>query len=122
MENNKVEVIIVGAGPAGLSCAFYLAIDGYKVTVFEKTDKLYGQINIASVPPRKDEMLRICDYYDEIIKHYNIDIKLIILNYFMLYFHRYVRVRVLLPRLFTGKGSFLGLLAKKYIVFCKIFS
>jgi len=31
---NKIAVI--GAGPSGLSCAFYLALDGYKVTVFEK--------------------------------------------------------------------------------------
>lgn len=29
-------IAIIGSGPAGLSCAYYLAADGYKVTVFEK--------------------------------------------------------------------------------------
>lgn len=38
---------IVGAGPTGLSCAYYLAIDGYKVTVFEKEDKLGGMLTLG---------------------------------------------------------------------------
>ena len=43
---------IIGSGPAGLSCAYFLAVDGYKVTVFEKETKLelvktekYGQLS-----------------------------------------------------------------------------
>ncbi|MFQ3546789.1 MAG: FAD-dependent oxidoreductase [Termitinemataceae bacterium] len=39
---NKIAVI--GAGPAGLSCAYFLAQDGYKVTVFEKNEKLGGML------------------------------------------------------------------------------
>ena len=70
------KVAIVGGGIAGLEAARVATIKGHKVTVFEKTNNLYGQINIASVPPRKDEMLRICDYYNEVIKHYDIEIKL----------------------------------------------
>ena len=73
---NVKNIAIVGGGVAGLEAARVAAIKGHKVTVFEKTDKLYGQINIASVPPRKDEMLRICKYYDEVIKEYNINIVL----------------------------------------------
>jgi NADPH-dependent glutamate synthase beta subunit-like oxidoreductase/NAD-dependent dihydropyrimidine dehydrogenase PreA subunit len=42
---NKVAVI--GAGPAGLSCAYYLAIDGYRVTVFEKQEKLGGMLSLC---------------------------------------------------------------------------
>ena len=42
---NKIAVI--GAGPAGLSCAFYLAIDGYKVTVFEKQKALGGMLTLG---------------------------------------------------------------------------
>ncbi len=41
------KIAIVGAGPAGLSCAFYLAIDGYNVTVFEKQKKLGGMLTLG---------------------------------------------------------------------------
>lgn len=42
---NKIAVI--GAGPSGLSCAFYLAVDGYKVTVFEKQKILGGMLTLG---------------------------------------------------------------------------
>jgi len=42
---NKIAVI--GAGPAGLTCAYYLAIDGYKVTVFEKHQALGGMLTFG---------------------------------------------------------------------------
>lgn len=40
-------IAVVGAGPAGLSCAYYLAIDGYRVTVFEKQQKLGGMLSFG---------------------------------------------------------------------------
>lgn len=40
-------IAIVGSGPAGLSCAYYLAIDGYKVTVFEKQKALGGMLTLG---------------------------------------------------------------------------
>jgi len=42
-------VAIVGAGPAGLTCAYFLAIEGYKVTVFEKSPVLGGML-ILGIP------------------------------------------------------------------------
>lgn len=41
------KIAVVGAGPAGLSCAFYLAIDGYEVTVFEKQKALGGMLTLG---------------------------------------------------------------------------
>jgi NADPH-dependent glutamate synthase beta subunit-like oxidoreductase/NAD-dependent dihydropyrimidine dehydrogenase PreA subunit len=41
------KVAIVGAGPAGLSCAFFLAIDGHKVAVFEKEKVLGGMLTLG---------------------------------------------------------------------------
>lgn len=41
------KIAVIGAGPAGLSCAFYLAIDGYKVTVFEKQKALGGMLTLG---------------------------------------------------------------------------
>ena len=37
-------VAIIGGGPSGLSCAYYLALMGHKVTVFEERDKLGGML------------------------------------------------------------------------------
>jgi len=41
------KIAIIGAGPAGLSCAYYLAIEGYKVTVFEKQAQLGGMLTLG---------------------------------------------------------------------------
>ncbi len=41
------KIAIVGGGPSGLSCAYYLAIDGYKVTVFEKQKALGGMLTLG---------------------------------------------------------------------------
>ena len=40
-------IAVIGAGPCGLSCAFYLAIDGYKVTIFEKEQVLGGMLTLG---------------------------------------------------------------------------
>ncbi len=41
------QIAVIGAGPSGLSCAYYLAIDGYNVTVFEKQNVLGGMLNLG---------------------------------------------------------------------------
>lgn len=41
------KIAIVGAGPSGLACAYYLAIDGYNVTVFEKQNVLGGMLTLG---------------------------------------------------------------------------
>lgn len=40
-------VAVIGSGPAGLSCAYYLAEDGYKVTVFEKLSRPGGMLTVG---------------------------------------------------------------------------
>ncbi|MBW1765207.1 MAG: FAD-dependent oxidoreductase, partial [Deltaproteobacteria bacterium] len=42
-EKNK-RVAIVGGGPSGLTCAYYMTIKGYKVTIFEKSAQLGGML------------------------------------------------------------------------------
>jgi len=41
------KIAVIGAGPSGLSCAYYLAVDGYKVTVFEKQPKPGGMLMLG---------------------------------------------------------------------------
>lgn len=60
-------VAVVGAGLAGLEAARVAYKRGHTVIVFEKSDRLGGQINIASVPPRKDEILRSVQYYEKFL-------------------------------------------------------
>lgn len=41
------KIAIVGSGPAGLSCAYFLALDGYTITVFEKEERLGGMLTLG---------------------------------------------------------------------------
>jgi NADPH-dependent glutamate synthase beta subunit-like oxidoreductase/NAD-dependent dihydropyrimidine dehydrogenase PreA subunit len=40
-------IAVIGGGPSGLSCAYYLAVEGYKVTVFEKEKTLGGMLQFG---------------------------------------------------------------------------
>lgn len=44
---SKKHIAVIGSGPAGLSCAYYLAVEGYSVTVFEKEEKLGGMMTLG---------------------------------------------------------------------------
>lgn len=46
-KNGKGKVAIVGAGPAGLTCGFYLAQKGYEVTIFEKLPVVGGMLAVG---------------------------------------------------------------------------
>lgn len=74
--DEKKHVVIVGAGIAGLEAARVAAIRGHKVDVYEKADRIGGQIHIAAVPPRKDEILRSVEYYEAILPNMDVTIHL----------------------------------------------
>jgi NADH-quinone oxidoreductase subunit F len=46
---NKVNVAVIGSGPAGISAAHYLSLNGYQVTIFEAADELGGML-ISCIP------------------------------------------------------------------------
>lgn len=70
------KVAIVGAGIAGLEAARVAAKRGHKVTLFEKENKIGGQIHLAAVPPRKNEILRSIQYYEKILPTLQVEIQL----------------------------------------------
>ena len=67
------KVAIIGGGPAGLSCAFYLAEKGYTPTIFEKNEKAGGMLTygIPSFKLEKDVVQAEID----IIKEMGVEIK-----------------------------------------------
>ena len=69
-------VAVVGAGIAGLEAARVAAKRGHKVTLFEKSGKIGGQIHLAAVPPRKSEILRAVTYYEKMLPEWNVELKL----------------------------------------------
>jgi NADPH-dependent glutamate synthase beta subunit-like oxidoreductase/Fe-S-cluster-containing hydrogenase component 2 len=46
-EQRPDRIAVIGAGPAGLSCAYFLAVEGYQVTVFEKQEMLGGMMTLG---------------------------------------------------------------------------
>ncbi len=54
----KKKVAVIGGGVAGMEAARVAAAKGHEVVLFEKSAQLGGQLNIACVPPRKEEMRR----------------------------------------------------------------
>ncbi|MEN8222293.1 MAG: molybdopterin-dependent oxidoreductase [Acidobacteriota bacterium] len=43
-EEKEGKIAVIGGGPSGLSCAYYLRLSGYKVTIFDKLPKLGGML------------------------------------------------------------------------------
>ncbi|MFW9922385.1 MAG: FAD-dependent oxidoreductase [Candidatus Thorarchaeota archaeon] len=73
---NKMRILIIGAGPAGLEAATVLKIRGHEVLLIDKNDKIGGSLNIASAAPIKNEMKNVILNYHYILEKYGIEIKL----------------------------------------------
>ncbi len=69
----KEKIAIIGAGPAGLSCAFYLAEKGYRPTVFEKNERPGGML-VYGIPSYKLEK-DVVDAEIDIIRQMGVEIR-----------------------------------------------
>jgi 2,4-dienoyl-CoA reductase-like NADH-dependent reductase (Old Yellow Enzyme family)/thioredoxin reductase len=69
-------VVVVGGGPAGMEAARVAATRGHKVTLFEQTKVLGGQLNIASVPPGKEELSTTIKYLATQLINLGVEIKI----------------------------------------------
>lgn len=57
------QIAVIGAGPAGLSFATYAANRGHQVKIFEASEQIGGQFNIAKTIPGKEEFYETLRYF-----------------------------------------------------------
>ncbi|MCP4757103.1 MAG: FAD-dependent oxidoreductase [Proteobacteria bacterium] len=69
-------VMVVGAGVAGLEAAVTAAMAGHNVELYDKSDDVGGQMWIAGAPPHKQELFEFIRYYCTMLNNYPIKLYL----------------------------------------------
>jgi 2,4-dienoyl-CoA reductase (NADPH2) len=69
-------IAIVGAGPAGMATAITAAQRGHKVTLFEQSDQIGGQLNLAKQIPGKEEFHGLVAWFDTMLDRSGVELRL----------------------------------------------
>lgn len=72
----RKRIAVVGSGPAGLSTAVVSAERGHEVTLFEASDEIGGQFNLAKDIPGKEDFKETLRYYQKQLAHLGVEVKL----------------------------------------------
>lgn len=67
------KVAVIGAGPAGIQAARFLAMRGHRVTLYDREKEIGGQFRFSSVPPGKGEFSNALRYLDNELKRLEVD-------------------------------------------------
>ncbi|MBU2550245.1 MAG: FAD-dependent oxidoreductase [Proteobacteria bacterium] len=70
------KVMVAGGGPAGMEFAVVAAQRGHRVDLYEKNERLGGQINMAKAPPGKKELQNLIDSLDRRMHLYGVNVHL----------------------------------------------
>ena len=71
----KKRIMVIGGGPAGMEAARVAALRGHQVCLYEKDEKLGGQIPLASVPPGREEFLTFVSYLETQMKKLGVEVR-----------------------------------------------
>lgn len=69
-------ILVLGAGPAGCELALQTAERGHRVTLWEKSDRIGGQLLLAAAPHAKREFSVLTDYYAAMLKKLGVTLEL----------------------------------------------
>lgn len=69
-------VLVIGGGAGGMECARIAATRGHKVTLVEKSGRLGGQMNYATLPPHKELIAKYIAFQARELKHLGVDVRL----------------------------------------------
>lgn len=69
-------IVVIGGGPAGMEAARVAAIEGHKVTLFEKSDHLGGTMRTIATAAFKSNIRKLADYYDVQLAKLGVDVHL----------------------------------------------
>lgn len=69
-------ILVVGAGPAGLSVARMAVLHGHKVIILEESSQAGGMARLASIPPGRSEIMELIHYYLRELNRLRVEIRL----------------------------------------------
>ncbi len=75
-KGQKRKVVVVGAGPAGLEAARVSRSRGHDVVLFERSEAVGGQVNLAAKAPQREQMAGIIRWFDMETKRLGVDRRL----------------------------------------------
>ena len=68
----RKKVMVIGGGPAGMEAARVAALRGHEVRLYEKNEKLGGQLSLAALPPGRNEFLTFVNYLQKQLSKLNV--------------------------------------------------
>lgn len=72
----KKKIVVIGAGAAGMQYAQIAAQRGHEVIIFEKNDRVGGQVLLAAMPPSKQAFCSAIRYWETMCRKYDVEIRL----------------------------------------------
>lgn len=69
-------IAVIGGGPSGMAFAHVAAMRGHRVELYEASDTLGGQFNLAKAVPGKEEYAETIRYYNAMLKKYGVQVHL----------------------------------------------